>query len=115
MTADTQPARGPVHHLVGRTFIKSDDNSLVYNLKQDGWKNRKPFMVNDISISLSNVHDLLRRAIVAEIILISLNEVVEYENDMKVISDRLSCPPNTLIYGTPPQLCSGGKPAGGAP
>jgi hypothetical protein len=54
-------------------FSKTEDNSLVYNLKQERAHNGKPIMVNDIAVSLSLIRDPDAREKVAGIILSALN------------------------------------------
>jgi hypothetical protein len=34
-------------------FYMTDDGSLVYNLKQDGWRQGEPRMVNDVWIAVN--------------------------------------------------------------
>lgn len=37
-------------------FHTSDDNRLVYSLRQDGYKKGRPVMVNDIAVSIEARH-----------------------------------------------------------
>jgi hypothetical protein len=64
------PTHTPVD--LGQPFIKTEDNSLVYNLKQERAYNGKPVMVNDIAVSLSLIRDPDIREKVAGIILSAL-------------------------------------------
>ena len=36
------------------TFRATEDSTLVYNLRQDGWDKGEPRMINDIAISIQD-------------------------------------------------------------
>ena len=52
-------------------FYITDDNGMVYNLKQNGWDNGKPRMCNDIYITINAPENIKRR--IANIIQLNLN------------------------------------------
>lgn len=66
-------------------FILTDDYSLIYNLKHNGYFKGVPVMVNDVCISFGLMkHDENRKEI-AKVILDKLNDL--YFNEVRVIAE----------------------------
>lgn len=59
-------------------FKVTEDCSLVYNLKQQGWKKGNPVMVNDISIQINAPKEI--REEIASIIRLALNRQIGIED-----------------------------------
>lgn len=56
-------------------FLVSEDGSLVYNLKQNGWDSGKPRMVNDVWIPINAPKE--HRVEIAKAIMNALNKVYQ--------------------------------------
>jgi hypothetical protein len=62
-------------------FQVTDDHTLIYNLKQDGWHKGQPIMVNDCAISLSLIKQDKLRENVADVMLEALNDSYLVDED----------------------------------
>ena len=60
-------------------FQITDDGKLVYNLKQDGWDNGNPRMVNDVWISINAPKDNMID--IASVIMQALNQAFKPTED----------------------------------